>query len=134
MSFKLDNSQSGACILVAEDEPVLREITRELLEYMGYQVVVACNGIEAISQYKQHRKGIVLAVFDVMMPGLNGPEAAEQICAFDVSLPFIFVTGHDSKQVLDKVNIPQGFQVLHKPVEFDHFQSVVQKTIASNIS
>jgi len=127
----VDLQSEGACILLAEDDPVLREVTRELLEHMGYRVVIACNGLEAISQYKKYRSNIILAVFDVMMPYLNGPEAAEKICVFDASLPFIFVTGYDSEQVLDKIKIPQGFQILRKPVNFDHFCSAIKQAIAS---
>lgn len=130
MSIEQADSRFAACILIAEDDPVLREVTRELLEYMGYRVVIACNGLEAVRQYKQHRRDIILAIFDVMMPLLSGPEAAEEICVIDASLPFIFVTGHDSKQVLDKIKIPPGFQILRKPVEFDYFCSAIKQAIA----
>ncbi len=129
MSAEQADSRSSACILLAEDDPVLRDVTRELLEYMGYRVVIACNGLEAVRQYEQHRHDIILAVFDVMMPYMNGPEAAAKICVFDTLLPFIFVTGHDRKLVVDKVKIPQGFQILHKPVEFDHFRNAIKQAI-----
>ncbi len=122
---------AGACILLAEDEQALQDVTREFLEQLGYRVVTANNGLEAVRQYQQHRHAIVLAIFDVMMPCLNGPEAAELICADISALPFIFVTGYDSKQELDRVKIPQGFKVLHKPVAFDFFQKVIEEMIGS---
>jgi len=96
---------------------------------MGYRVVTAANGKEAIVQYKKYKHEIMLAIFDVQMPWMSGPEAAKYIASLDASLPFIFVTGYDSHSELKKLSLPQGFQVLSKPIDFNVLATTVQKTI-----
>jgi len=118
-------------ILLADDDALLLEVTREFLEFKGYQVVTACNGMEAIKQYQQHRHEIVLAIFDVVMPHLSGPEAAKHICCINNQLPFIFVTGFD-KHVLEQFEIYQGFRVMHKPVNFNELSQAIQETLAAS--
>ena len=118
-----------ATILLADDDVLLLEVTREILEAQGYHVLTACDGLEAVQQYQRHQAEIVLAVFDVMMPNLTGPDAAAQISRMNSDLPFIFVTGHDSRGDVDSMSIPQHFHILHKPVDFDAFTQLVRDTI-----
>jgi len=123
---------SGGLILLAEDNDILRGITKEFLEDLGYRVITARDGTEAVEQHSYHTDNIVLAIFDVMMPRLSGPEAAKQICTITPSLPFLFVTGCDRKDLLEKTDIPQGFRVLRKPINFDNFNDTIREIIGSN--
>jgi len=63
-----------------------------------------------------------------------GPEAAKQISSIAPLLPFIFITGYDRKGALAKIKIPQDFQLLHKPVNYDYLCDVVRKAMQANDS
>jgi len=75
-SCQTDHTEST--ILLVEDEPVVREVTRAVLEHAGYRVL-ACNGPdEALRMVGEHRENIGLLLTDVVMPGMNGAELAER--------------------------------------------------------
>ncbi len=82
-------------VLIAEDEAVVREWTRSIMESAGFSVVVASNGDEALNLFRANRDMITLVLLDVVMPRKNGIEVAREIVATHPDLPFIFMTGHD---------------------------------------
>ena len=59
-------------ILVVDDEPANMEVTKEILEILGYNVMTACNGSEAVAIYREHRGEIDLVILDMIMPGMGG--------------------------------------------------------------
>ena len=66
---------------------------------MGYRVLLAKDGAEAVEVYTQHRAQIDLLLLDVMMPRLGGPEAYKQIRQLGGDVPLIFMTGYSSEMV-----------------------------------
>jgi CheY-like chemotaxis protein len=81
-------------ILVAEDHDGLQEVIRRSLESKGYTVLMARNGEEAVCLFEENWQKIALAVLDVMMPVMQGPDAYAKMCAVKPDLPVIFTTGH----------------------------------------
>lgn len=59
-------------VLVADDEPLMRELTQEMLELFGYRVVTARNGAEAVAIYAAKLQHIALVLTDMMMPTMDG--------------------------------------------------------------
>lgn len=87
-------------ILVAEDEEALRKLSKDVLETLGYTVLLAQNGEEAVEMYAANRDRINLLLFDVVMPRMGGPEAFEQIHEMGGGdVPLIFMTGYSSETV-----------------------------------
>ena len=66
-------------ILVAEDDPVSRKLVSRMLQRTGYNVLLACDGREAVTQYQEHKQDVVLILMDVQMPRLSGHEATKEI-------------------------------------------------------
>jgi len=69
----------GATILIAEDEPALRNFLQELLQTAGYQVLTASNGKEALEVADEHTQSIDLLLSDVVMPEMTGVELAKAL-------------------------------------------------------
>ena len=88
-------------ILLAEDHEGLRELARESLQALGYKVVVASDGQEALELYGRHPGKIDLLVLDVVMPRLRGPDLYQRIRELNPLIPVLFCTGYnpDSAQV-----------------------------------
>jgi len=86
-------------ILIAEDHESIREMTRQALVSMGYRVLSACDGLEAL-QLCEHEKP-ALAVLDVIMPKLGGPAAAAALVKQFPDLHVIFTSGYsaDAREV-----------------------------------
>lgn len=82
-------------ILVVDDERVLREGMRLLLEGEGYGVRLARNGEAALREFREHLPDLVL--LDVMMPGMSGFRVCEQIRVADAHVPILFLTARTSE-------------------------------------
>lgn len=108
---------TGELILLADDEKDVRKTTAEVLESMGYKVLQAKNGLEALKIYRTHQKSIALVLLDVVMPHMGGAELAEKIRKMNVDVPIIFMTGYDKEHVLDINNPMAKSNILAKPVQ-----------------
>jgi two-component system cell cycle sensor histidine kinase/response regulator CckA len=86
-------------ILVAEDEEALRALTRIILEELGYTVLLAKDGAEAVEVYEANREKVALLLFDIVMPRMGGREAYERISSLDGPVPVIFMTGYSAEIV-----------------------------------
>jgi len=83
-------------ILVAEDEPALREKICELLEGAGYQVLVGKGVDEVIQVAMQHRGPLDLLLTDVVMPGMSGPQLAQHLQPLYPQMKVLYMSGYPS--------------------------------------
>lgn len=86
-------------ILLAEDEETLRNLAKDVLEELGYRVLVAKDGEEAVAMYVAERERIDLLLLDVVMPRLGGSESYERIRELGGDVPLILMTGYSSETV-----------------------------------
>jgi len=108
-------------ILVAEDEEALQNLARNILEGLGYKILMAKNGEEAVEMFTQYGEHIDMLLFDVVMPRMGGLEAYERIRELGGKMPSIFMTGYSSETVQnqfvkqDRSVIEIDAQVIQKP-------------------
>jgi two-component system cell cycle sensor histidine kinase/response regulator CckA len=102
-------------ILLAEDHDALRLASREMLEGLGYHVLAAADGRDAVRVFKEHSGQIDLVILDVVMPGLSGPDAYSQIAAVRSDVRAIFTTGYTSEGASLTAVIEKGAGFLQKP-------------------
>ena len=102
-------------ILLAEDHEGVREVACDTLAGLGYQVLLAADGDEAVAMFSAHCNSIALAVLDVVMPGTSGPQAYARICATRPDLPVIFVTGYSAEAAEMTARAERGAVFLQKP-------------------
>jgi two-component system cell cycle sensor histidine kinase/response regulator CckA len=116
-------------ILLAEDHDGLRETTQEILQSLGYQVLVASDGGKALELVKTHAQQIDLVVMDVVMPSLSGPEAFLEMCALRPDMRVIFTTGYtpEAKALISMVE--KGATILHKPYSLASLTQMVRAAI-----
>ena len=104
--FTLPSSDSGelptdapskARILVAEDDPVSRTLISSRLANWGYEVVVTCDGAEAMAVLRG-RNAPVLAILDWSMPGMDGLEICRRLREVEKRIYIILLTAHGSKE------------------------------------
>jgi PAS domain S-box-containing protein len=81
-------------VLVADDEPVVRKITERMLRGLGYVVVGAADGEEALRTFEKEPDSFDIVVLDVLMPKLKGPEALQRMQAIRPDLKALFVSGY----------------------------------------
>lgn len=102
-------------ILIAEDHDALRQVAHETLESLGYKVLLAVDGEEAIQEFTANRERIHLALLDVMLPKLSGTEVFAHIRKDNPGLPVILCTGYSADiSQLDRFR-ERGLPILQKP-------------------
>ena len=102
-------------ILVAEDEPDLRELTRTFLESYGYKVLEAGSAEQAIRTAEEFGEPIHLLLTDVIMPGMSGRQLAESILRKSPSTKIVYMTGYTDDMVVQHKVLEPGVQLLQKP-------------------
>jgi len=123
-------------ILLAEDEEALRDVTRDMLEGLGYTVLAAKNGEEAVQVYEKNRERIDLLLLDVMMPVMNGTQAYERICRSGGDIPLIFMTGY-SFEIVQSQFVRQnrlieesGAMIIQKPYTSEDLAKITRQILA----
>ncbi len=79
-----------------DDEEIVRRLTQRILEGLGYSVLTACDGQEAVEIYRQKRDEIDLAIIDLIMPRLSGRECFLALREINPSVKALLSTGHDA--------------------------------------
>ena len=106
---------TGQVVLVVEDEPALREVTRRTLAENGYQVVAAASGAEALSVLTSRPEHVDLLLTDVIMPKMQGKELATKVLALRPGTPVVFMSGY-TQGLLDTQGVPEpGIHLIEKP-------------------
>lgn len=102
-------------ILLADDHEAIREMARQTLVGLGYRVLSACDGVEALRLCE--REAPALAILDAIMPNMGGVVAAEKLIARHGRLPILFTSGYsqDSDNVAMTANHGQYLQKPYSP-------------------
>jgi two-component system, cell cycle sensor histidine kinase and response regulator CckA len=111
-------------LLLAEDESGIRAMTRAYLESLGYRVLEAANGSEAIACAFEYTGPIHLVVTDLLMPGLRGDLAVKMIRAHRPAVKAIIMSGHVSQEVEEDLGA-----ILYKPFDLPELGRRVRKTL-----
>jgi CheY-like chemotaxis protein len=101
-------------VLVVEDADGLRELTRRLLQRLGYTVLVAGNADEAFQLFEQN-SSIDVILTDVVMPGGSGPELTSRLVERRPGLEVIYMSGYTDDAIVQHGVLKHGIAFLHKP-------------------
>jgi PAS domain S-box-containing protein len=85
----------GGCILLVDDEKIIRNMARDMLRELGYEVLTAGDGEEALEVFARERPRISLVILDIVMPKRNGPEAFRALRALDPQVRVLMSSGYD---------------------------------------
>ncbi len=118
-------------VLLAEDEPDVRSVVRAMLESLGYSVVEAGDGREAVEQFRKHRSGIDLVLMDMVMPRLSGEGALAEIRRIAPGVPAILVSGYDQGGRIDGVVESGSGAFLRKPFRRQDLESKIAEALGS---
>ncbi|MBL8796413.1 MAG: PAS domain S-box protein [Planctomycetia bacterium] len=86
-------------ILLVDDEAIIRNLGKTILQRYGYRVLLAVDGVEAVEVYSAHRAEIDLVILDLTMPRLSGQDALRQLLQLDPEVRVLFSSGYSSELV-----------------------------------
>jgi len=117
-------------VLLAEDEPSVRELAVRVLSRAGYRVLVAEDGAEAVRLFEEHDGTIDLLVIDVVMPRCGGVEAYARMSARRPGLPALFCSGYAAMAERGQ-SFPEDLTLLSKPYTPDQLLRSVRERLQS---
>ncbi len=106
--------REGVTILLAEDDPIMRRLTRKMLEGHGYQVLEAEDGKAAMDKVGTYSGSIDLVLTDVVMKGMNGPELVLRLTVSHPKMKVVYMSGYTGELVADQ-GVDSGIRLLEKP-------------------
>lgn len=99
----------SGCILVVDDEPVIRATASAILEDLGYTVLLASNGMEGVAQYQQHMEEIDLVILDMIMPQMSGLACFQEIRLLNPHARVLISSGYTKEGSMEKL-LQEGIQ------------------------
>ncbi len=103
-------------VMIVEDEPSIRQLLIDILTPLGYNVLKASDGEDAIEQIKSYKGGIDLLLTDIVMPGMNGKELSERFLSFCPAAKVIFMSGYTNDIPFKEDMNKPGFGFIQKPL------------------
>lgn len=121
-------SGSGELILIVEDNDYVLEVMTSGLEPMGYEVVTAVDGEDALRVFREHQDELALAILDLDLPKRSGASASREMRQVRPDLPLLIVTGNiDRTSLKDLANVP----VMNKPFRMSELLIAVDQILHS---
>ncbi len=118
-------------ILLVDDEEIVRTVLKTLVQSMGFTVITASDGAEAVEIYKTNKQKIKLVLMDMTMPGKNGIEAFSEMKKLSPDVKVIILSGHSAESSSNEMISLGIIRVLQKPVTISVLSVAIRDAIES---
>jgi PAS domain S-box-containing protein len=115
--------------LIAEDDPIIQRMIRSYLEPLGYNLLIASDGNEAINLSKTYDGDIHLLLTDVIMPNMNGQELADAIQETRPDMQIIFMSGYTDDVITHHGVLEPGVNFIQKPITPSRLAKVLREVL-----
>ncbi len=123
------DNRGSETILVAEDEPMVRDLAVRILTRAGYSVLTAADGEEAVRVFEANSDQIDLALLDVVMPKLNGRDVLRAVRALRGDVAVVFCSGYDPNTSCDGFVAKEGLRCVPKPFSANVLLQTIRETL-----
>jgi len=120
-------------ILVCEDQEAVRRVTARILTSLGYDVVVAGGGQEALLLAEAWHGPIHLLLTDVVMPGISGPNLARRLAASHPGMKVLFLSGYTDEYIVRHHGLEPGIALLQKPFTTETLSRKVREVLDAGL-
>ncbi len=129
-----DATQSAAwrgegTVLLVDDEDTVRLVGKAMLERMGFRVLTANDGRQALDIFKSHAREITVVVLDLTMPHMNGEETYRELRQMGVMVPIIISSGYNEKEIAERFAGKGATDYIQKPYTLAHLREVMQRHV-----
>jgi two-component system cell cycle sensor histidine kinase/response regulator CckA len=115
----------GTALLV-DDEPLVRELGTQMLALMGFDVLTATDGIDALAVFDEHRDRIRLALMDIHMPRMGGPETIDRLLSMGATFPVLVTSGFTEAQARERIGDIHVDGYINKPFRIDQLKEKIE--------
>lgn len=119
-------------VLLVDDEKMVLDVGRAILERLGHVVITALSGEEALERFTENRDSIGCVVLDLTMPGMDGKETFRRLRERQPDLPVIIASGLAVDQVLGQFEDTPPSSVIQKPYQIADLSSKIDSILLSD--
>jgi signal transduction histidine kinase/CheY-like chemotaxis protein len=121
-----------AAVLIVDDESMVRRTTDNMLKRMGYNVIEAKDGAEAVEKFRQYQNSICVVLCDLTLPDMNGWKTLEALNKIEPKIPLILASGYSESHVMQGEHslLPHAF--LHKPYRLSDLKKTLALVLSSS--
>lgn len=121
--IQINNSNNLSTILVIDDNELIREMAAEMLNKLGYNVIVCRNGNEAVKLYSVHSEKIYLVLIDIIMPGIDGYETYTQLKNINPWIKAYFISGYSVNDKTHRFLAEGALGIIQKPFRINEVKN-----------
>ncbi len=132
LDFQTNFDDKDQTILLIDDEPIIRDMSRDMLTTIGYNVILSDNGAEGIRIFKEQSKKIDLIILDILMPEMNGVTCFKKLKEINKNVKVIISSGAnelEKKQKLKELGIV-GY--LEKPYSLKEIADTIENALSKS--
>jgi CheY-like chemotaxis protein len=116
-------------ILLVDDEEQVRKVANEQLEYLGYKVIIANDGIEAVGIYKKKKEKIDLILLDMVMPDMSGKETFQSLKNIDPDVKIILISGFSQNGKAAEILSGGALGFIQKPFKLYDLSKIISEVL-----
>ena len=124
-----ENVATGEKILLVEDQDMVRKTAMAMLDRLGYHVITAKDGAEALEIFKNRQTEIRLVLSDLSMPRMDGWETFDAVRRIRPDIPFILASGFDKAKAMEEKQERQPQAFLSKPFQFQLLKETLERVL-----
>ncbi|MGO9116804.1 MAG: response regulator [Desulfomonilaceae bacterium] len=114
---------------MAEDDDLVRDVTKRILKRAGYKVLTAANGKEALNLYGKERDMISLVILDLIMPEMGGKECLEKLLEIDPDAKILITSGYCTTETAKEITESGAAGFISKPYGFKQMLTTVREVL-----
>jgi CheY-like chemotaxis protein len=122
---QVDVPSDPELILVVDDEEMVRDLSVEALGHLGYAVITARDGVEAVRVFQEHGQRIACVLLDLMMPNMDGVTAFTELRKIAPDLPVVLCSGYSSREAEQRFAVDRPGAFLQKPFSIEALRRAV---------
>jgi len=126
--------KGGETILLIDDEEVVLIVTRRILRMLGYTVITASSGPEAVEIYRSRRDEISLVILDMIMPGMGGREVFERLKRINARVRVILSSGYSVEGQAQEIIDRGALAFIQKPFSANNLSEKIREVLETDIS
>ena len=122
-----ENWNGSGTVLFVDDEDTLRFLGSNMLKKLGFNVITAEDGLEAVEIFRKRRGEIDLVILDLTMPNMDGSQALSEIRNIDENMKVVIASGYSYNDVIARFSGKNLAGIIQKPYSMDKIKEILQK-------
>ncbi len=124
-------ARGAGTVILVEDDEMVRKMTTEMLQAIGYKVISMENALEALSLFESGNTQADLVITDVVMPGMSGKELRDRLKIIDPAIKVLFMSGYTSNVILHHGALDENVHFVQKPFKMHDLAKKVREAMKS---